>query len=536
MGLSSGCRGAAAHEATDLSPAGIEAHSAAHPTLSSAHRDLVHRGHNDRYRDTIGEPAIEELAVCTGEKWRASPEVDEVGAHFLGTLCEKLKVIASGLILDGPTLVHTGFPCAGWSRNLLSLLCHSSISQQGYISARVDLLRSYIKESLMSFYIRASLLAVALIASAPAFAQDDDDWLFEEEEEETPSERPSDDEGDLEDEPDENDESWMNEFEGEGEELDFGEDEFEEDRDVSVRGEGEDNAQIYRDQMDRVENLLPDEEALSWERYMKKYPNSVFKARIDARLTDLEGEMYGERIASPGGSAEDAGKVEMYFAQPLLLENIDPITKLRVGFEWGFPEYINLITDYEHQIFRELSVHVGARNRYSSWSIETGARYSLIKSARTRTWLTAIGDVRISTNPIYPAIRPQLAFGQRLDLGSTGWLDIQLQGGSDLAFVKDANTGDSLFDPRVVGGANITFVPAPTVRIYMETSTTMKALAWDGGNSFRFNVLTFGLKIIGRQKSGDPQYEIGAGATAPYSTNYWGYHVGSITGDLNYYL
>jgi hypothetical protein len=392
----------------------------------------------------------------------------------------------------------------------------------------------------MGWHFRASLLVAALIASAPALAQDDDDdWLFEddEEEEETPADRPDGEEDSEEfgDDPDENDETWMEEFEEPGDELDFGEDEFEEDRDVSTRGEGEDNAQLYRDQLDRVGNLLPDEEALSWERYIKKYPNSVFRGRIDERLTELEGEMYGERIASSSGSAEDAGRAEMYFAQPLLLENIDPISKIRVGFEWGFPDYINLIGDFEYQLFRELSVHVGLRNRYDNWSAETGARYAIIKSARTRTWLTAIGDVRLGTNPVYPAVRPQLAFGQRLDLGSSGWMDIQIQSGSDMAFVT-TETGDSLFDPRLVGGANITFVPAPTVRIFMETSSTMKALAWEEGNAFRFNVLTFGLKIIGRQKSGDPQYEIGAGASAPYTTNYWGYHVGSITGDLNYYL
>ncbi len=199
----------------------------------------------------------------------------------------------------------------------------------------------------MRWHIRASLLIVALIASAPALAQDDDDWLEDDDGGGTTTERPSEDEGDTEDDPDESNDSWMQEFnDGEREELDFGEDEFEEDRDVSARGEGEDNAQIYREQLDRVSSLLADEEALSWERYLKKYPNSVFKARIDERLTELEGEMYGERIAGPGGSSEDAGKVEMYFAQPLLLENIDPISKIRVGFEWGIPDYINFIGDF----------------------------------------------------------------------------------------------------------------------------------------------------------------------------------------------
>ncbi len=391
----------------------------------------------------------------------------------------------------------------------------------------------------MTWSTRLPICLAALFFASSAFAEDDDDWLFDDEdgdEESDTTARPAEDEDTAEEgDPDEESDEWMEDFGEEHEELDFGEDEFEEDRDVNTQAEGEDTARIYRAHLEKVAALTPDEEAISWQRYLRKYPNSVFRARIDERLTELESEMYDERINTVTVGGVDAGQAELHFAQPLLLENIDPISKIRVGFEWGIPDYINLMADLEYQLFRELSVHGGIRNRYGNVSAEAGARYGIIKSARTQTLLTAIGDFRLGTNPVYPALRPQLAFGQRFDLGSGGRLDVQVQGGADMPFVP-TSSGKTLFDPRLVGGANITLVPSPVVRVYLETSTYMKGFGWEEGGTFRFNVFTFGIKIMGRTKDGAPQYEIGAGATAPYTTNYWGYHVGSITGDFNYFL
>ncbi|HEY5633121.1 MAG TPA: hypothetical protein VIT02_05130, partial [Burkholderiaceae bacterium] len=48
----------------------------------------------------------------------------------------------------------------------------------------------------------------------------------------------------------------------------------------------------------------------------------------------------------------DAMRQELDFAHPMQLENINPRTRLQVGFEWGIPDYMNLIGDYEHQFVR----------------------------------------------------------------------------------------------------------------------------------------------------------------------------------------
>ena len=54
--------------------------------------------------------------------------------------------------------------------------------------------------------------------------------------------------------------------------------------------------------------------------------------------------------------------------------------------------------------------------------------------------------------------------------------------------------------------------------------------------SFRFNQLTFGMKFVQWKGKKQQKFEAGFGANAPYTSNYWSYHYGSIMGDVNYYL
>ena len=91
-----------------------------------------------------------------------------------------------------------------------------------------------------------------------------------------------------------------------------------------------------------------------------------------------------------------------------MLENIDPRKKLRFAFEMGLPNYINLLVDYEHPLQRDLSVHGGLRNRYAGFSIEGGAKYSLVKSVRTQSLVTVLGDIRVNTIPFLLACAPRL--------------------------------------------------------------------------------------------------------------------------------
>ncbi len=165
----------------------------------------------------------------------------------------------------------------------------------------------------------------------------------------------------------------------------------------------------------------------------------------------------------------------------------------------------------------------------SPFSFEAGTRYALVKSSRLELLVTGLLDVHINLNPVYYGVRPQVGVGKRWHLGDIS-IDTQIQGGSDLAFISGQAS------PRVVGGANVTVIPNKIVRVYVETATYMKDFNVEGIDSFRFNTFTFGLKFITRSGSNTEKFETGVGASAPYTSNYWQYHYGSIAADTRYYF
>ncbi len=136
----------------------------------------------------------------------------------------------------------------------------------------------------------SSLAGLLMAAQLGIAAADDDDFDLDLEEDSSKDERkkaPTTDPegGDLDADPD--DDEWLApETEGGGEEIKFDED-FDdpgEDGTVKTRGPGEDTAEIYREALQDYERLSPDEEALAWERYLRKYPNSIFKSKIEKRV------------------------------------------------------------------------------------------------------------------------------------------------------------------------------------------------------------------------------------------------------------
>ncbi|RME27965.1 MAG: hypothetical protein D6798_03460 [Deltaproteobacteria bacterium] len=383
-------------------------------------------------------------------------------------------------------------------------------------------------------------LGLGLLLSLPAAAQDDDFDFLDYDEEET-----GEDEGDEGDEADDagilpSDDEALPEGQTEDdfgfdtepteapEDFDFSEP-IEDDTEVDTDLEGVDNARIYRQKQDEVEDLPPEEEAIEWERYLREYPNSQFRSRIEARIDRLTDAMYNSTIETTE-IREEAGKAELHFAQPFALENIDPRSKIRAGVEFGLPGYLAPILDFEYAFVRNFSVHGGVRGRYGGTSFEPGVRWAMVKSARTHTLLTLIADARVNLNPAYVGFRPQLAFGQRVPLDDDLFLDAQLQVGTELVSY-------GVFSPRAVGGANVSIAPGDTVRFYFETSTYMKDMFWDQGGTFRFNVISFGVKFLERNKNQlASRFEIGGGAMAPYTTNYWSFHSGAVGLDANYYL
>ena len=305
--------------------------------------------------------------------------------------------------------------------------------------------------------------------AAPAFAGDDDDPFELDEEDDDDKD---DDKGkkggidadipapvdpdDLQEDPD--DDAPVKPIDPDSQ-IRFDDDEFEEDLESATRSVGEDDSKIYRDAAAKMEGLSADEEALAWERYLKKYPNSLFKSRIDARMEELNQSMYDENLGSSSeGGLLDAGKAEIKFAQPIMLDSIDPRTRLRLSAGFGVPAYPYGLLDYEHQILRQLSVHGGVARRYTGASVEIGGKYALIKSARTNTLLTGMVDFRMNVSPVvFPALKPVIGFGKRFDV--LEGLDVDVQAGSDLSFYGGG------FSPRLVGGLNVTLMPTETVPI-----------------------------------------------------------------------
>ncbi|HHO54541.1 MAG TPA: hypothetical protein ENK18_27630 [Deltaproteobacteria bacterium] len=385
-----------------------------------------------------------------------------------------------------------------------------------------------------------SLILTAFLAT-PAAAQDPDefdlddldDLTFEDEEdEETPAPEPA-----PEPEPQAEDDEALDDFvdpEDDGIDLLGGEEQA-----VLTGGDTE---QLYRSTAARLAALDPDEEMAEWEAYLAQYPQSVFRARIETRMEALMDQLYENNTGGGTGPSAptDAMRQEIDFAQAMQLENINPRTRLQAGFEWGIPNYFNLILDYEHQLVRTLSIHGGVRRRYSGTSLELGPRWALVKSTRTQTLVTLIGDVHLNASPSYPAFRPQLAIGSRI-----GKADVQIQGGPDLGFrsFADPVTGakQSTLQTNIVGGANVYYAASERVGLFAETAVYMRPSAANGafdGGIFSFNVITMGMKFYPTRATDPDSKDIEAnlGATVPYNQQWWQYHYGSIMGQFNYYL
>lgn len=383
-------------------------------------------------------------------------------------------------------------------------------------------------------------LILTVFLATPAAAQDPDefdlddldDLTFEDEEDEAPPEP----EPTPEPAPQAEDDETLDDF------LDPEEDEIDLlDGEDPAAPSGGDTEQLYRQTAARLAQLGPDEEMAEWELYLERYPQSVFRTRIESRMEDLMDELY----AGPSGPSgpevpTDAMRQEIDFAQAMQLENINPRTRLQAGFEWGIPNYFNLILDYEHQLLRTFSLHAGVRRRYTGTNLELGPRWALVKSTRTQTLVTLIGDLHLNANPSYPAFRPQLAVGSRI-----GKADVQVQGGADLGFRSfadpDTAAKQSTLQANIVGGANVYYAASERVGLFAETAVYMRPAAANGafdGGVFSFNVITMGMKFYPTRASDPASKDIEAnlGATVPYNQQWWQYHYGSIMGQFNYYL
>ncbi len=387
----------------------------------------------------------------------------------------------------------------------------------------------------MARFPHISVFLSFALFSGPVFAQDDDDIFFDDESEEEDEDIPApriDEDDDIDFEQDDasldeaEDESFDQIIGSEAETVQFNlglDDDEDEEFDDATLAPGQDNAAIYRQQLAAVEGMAPDEEGMAWEEYLQTYTASVFRRQIEERMSEISESMFGTP-RGPQGPVDEAQK-EMGFAHGLLLEPIDPRSRFRAGFEWGYVDWVNLILDYEVAVQRNLGIHGGLQHRLSGWNLEGGARYALIKSTRTNMLLTAIGDVHLNLDPIAPGFRPMMAIGKRFEGKGTTVIDVQAQSGVDLLFFPE------IFSPRLQGGLNVSVSPSETVKVFMETTYISKAAPSDDTSAFLFNQVAFGIRFQGKGNT-----LVGAGASVPYASNYWKYHFGSVLADFNYYL
>ena len=190
----------------------------------------------------------------------------------------------------------------------------------------------------------------------------------------------------------------------------------------------------------------------------------------------------------------------------------------------------------EYAILRELSVHGGIKNQYTGFHFNGGAKYAIVKSARTNLLVTAITDIRLNFDPTYFAAVPRLGVGKRFRFNDTTSLDLQGQFGSDLAFIPSESEGETVFDPRMAWGLNATLTPSDAVLIFMEYSSYSKFADEALEGNFHFDQLTFGLQFVQRRSKTKEKLRAGGGASAPTSSQYWSEHEGMIAADINYFL
>ena len=301
---------------------------------------------------------------------------------------------------------------------------------------------------------------------------------------------------------------------------------------VKPRSPGEDNADLYRKQQQKVKDVTAVEEAFAWEGYLKRYPQSLFKDRIQSRMDDLEAETYRERVpgSDRGATLEDAAQRELNFAQPIQFASVDPRSRVRAGVELGIPNWFAPRFDFEYAVKRDLSVHGGLSRELTNSALNAGAKYALVKSARTGTLVTGGADVRLYTSPSFLGLHPWVGVGQRFDV--LGGLDVQGSLGVD-AEVREA------FALRYEANAGAALQASPIVSAFVVTSTDTKYLKNDAVDPFRFMVASFGMKfqaVKPKNAEGDGRLDVHLAANIPYAYKYWGFYEGAVTIGADWYL
>jgi len=284
------------------------------------------------------------------------------------------------------------------------------------------------------------------------------------------------------------------------------------------RSEGSDTASDFRDTKAMLDSLSADERLQGWEDYLGRFPSSNFLEQISREIVAAESEMYGEGIGSE--ITQRVGHRGVKLPEMVQTENLNPATRLRAGFEFGLPDWLNLMADFEYALMDNLSVHGGMRKRISGWSLDMGPRYALVKDDNLGLLVTVMADFHFNVDPGYYGVRPGAGAAYRV----MDKLWLQAQGNVELEVIE----GYAASRYQASGAAH--FRANDAVALYVEGAYNSKFLNWPGGN-FRFHTTTFGMRFYPGAKRDDwnGSSEVVLGGTVPVSYQFWDRHLGAAT-------
>lgn len=399
----------------------------------------------------------------------------------------------------------------------------------------------------------ASPLAVlgggAVVPTADAWAQskpppdDEDDFDFDQagDDDDAPAPRkpaPSDDG----DEPLPSDEDVDYEDGDDRDDLLGGAEEEDERDERELLAPGSDNAEIFGKQEAKVRSMPPDEEVMAWETYLEKYPNSLYRGRIEERIEGLVESQFqmriGGRAGVKGSGPVDADQMEIQLTQAIGLDNINPRTRAQLGLLFGFPTYLELDADFEYALKRQVSIHAGMHGRYTGWSFDIGAKYAFVKSTKLNLVATVMADIgaqfsqRVSqqiagdnadANATQLVVRPQLGLGKVV-----GPVQLLLTAGAEVLTRANAS-------PALIGGLHVSGRVAPPVAIYAESEFYVRQLGREAG-PFNFAVVAVGFKFYPITKRTDDPLEVAMAGMMPVSSGYMQPYLGAVQAQGVYYL
>lgn len=300
----------------------------------------------------------------------------------------------------------------------------------------------------------------------------------------------------------------------------------------AVAQEGQDTVEAYRAEQRSMRGLAADEEIMAWEAYLERYPNALYRERIEERIQTLLDEQY--RRAQTGGSLdpEDPSKSvvdlkdqEVPLVSPLRLPNLNPRSRVLVGGMFGYPLHLEAWGDFEYAFLRQLSVHAGVWGRYTGWGLEVGLRGSPVKSAKDKVVLTPALDLRLNFGPLLFSVRPQLGVGAIL----ADRVDLLANFGAEITAQKNASVG-------LFGGLHLSVRVAQPVAIFLESEVYARRVTRADG-AFVFGNVGLGLRFYPKLKSRtDDAIEVLAAGYARSTAKYLEPFQGAAAVQMAYYL